>query len=216
MYEMSTPSPASGPEAEGLMRSSADLAMQRYAAGDDCAFAELYDLLGPRLYGFLLRQLGDRARAEDLVQQTFLQVHRARGRFTRGAEVLPWAFAIARRLMIDALRRGEKELVAKDNAGSALWRTAATADQADELLEAKELAARVHAELARLPENQRLAFVLVRQEGLSLAHAAQVLGTTIMGVKLRLHRASEALRASLGKGFDPEPQRSVNFERSGE
>jgi RNA polymerase sigma-70 factor (ECF subfamily) len=70
--------------------------MDRYAQGDDSAFAELYDGLAPRLLGFLVRQTRDQAKAEDIVQQTMLQIHRARGRFLPGAEVTPWAFAIAR------------------------------------------------------------------------------------------------------------------------
>ena len=63
--------------------------MDRYARGDDAAFGEVYDKLAPRLYGFLLRHTRDRAKAEDVVQQTMLQIHRARGRFLPGAEVTP-------------------------------------------------------------------------------------------------------------------------------
>ena len=75
---------------------SADSAMDRYASsGDAAAFSELYDLLAPRLCGYLLRQTRDRVLTEDLLQQTMLQIHHARGRFIRGARVVPWAFAIA-------------------------------------------------------------------------------------------------------------------------
>src|SRR5258708_6663302 len=88
----------------------ASRAMDRYAQGDDAAFSELYDALAPRLYGYLLRQTRNNARAEDLVQQTFLQMHCARGRFLRGADVVPWAFAIARRLMIAGFRRPGREV----------------------------------------------------------------------------------------------------------
>ena len=59
------------------------------------------------------------------------------------------------------------------------------------------MAARLSAELGRLPENQRVAFELIKQDGLSVAEAAQVLGTTVAAVKLRAHRAYEALRAVL-------------------
>src|SRR5258708_12316377 len=84
--------------------------MDRYANGDDGAFGDLYDLLAPRLYGYLVRQTRNTARAEDLVQQTFLQMHCARGRFVPGADVVPWAFAIARRLLIDGVRRSGREV----------------------------------------------------------------------------------------------------------
>src|SRR5262245_36731869 len=92
-------------EARRKETASLDAAMDRYARGDDTAFGEIYDKLAPRLFGFLLRYTRDRSKAEDVVQQTMLQIHRARGRFMPGAEVTPWAFAIARRLLIDQHRR---------------------------------------------------------------------------------------------------------------
>src|SRR6476469_9407070 len=72
-------------------------AMDRYADGDSEAFSEVYDELAPRLYGFLLRATKNQATTEDLLQQTMLQMHRARGTYRRGADVVPWAFAIAKR-----------------------------------------------------------------------------------------------------------------------
>jgi len=79
----------------------ADAAMERYARGDEAAFAELYDAIAPRLLGFLRKATRDASAAEDLMQQTLLHMHRARGSFIPGAPVLPWAFAIARRLLTD-------------------------------------------------------------------------------------------------------------------
>ncbi len=172
-----------------------DAAMTRYAAGEEAAFAIVYDELAPRIYGYLVRQTRDSARAEDILQQTFLQMHRARGSFLPGAEVLPWSFAIARRLMIDGFRRGRREVLEDSEARDD---RPALDPAADDLVQAQELATRIRAELARLPETQRVAFELVKQEGLSLAEAAQVLGTTVSAVKLRAHRAYEALRAVLG------------------
>ncbi len=171
--------------------------MDRYAAGDDTAFEELYDGLAPRLLAFLSRYTNDRARVEDVVQQTMLQMHRARGRFERGAHVLPWAFAIARRLLIDQHRRGGREVLspsADDNPAELL---AALDAPADELTIARELVERIEDQLRRLPENQRVAFELVKRDGLSHAEAATALGTTVAAVKLRAHRAYEALRRAL-------------------
>ena len=176
---------------------SLDSAMDRYARGEDAAFAEVYDKLAPRLYGFLVRRTHDRAKAEDILQQTMLHIHRARGRFLPGAEVMPWAFAIARRLLIDQHRRGGRELLAKgddEDVGDLLVSLDAGAD---ELAIAKEVATRLGEELQRLPEKQRVAFELIKQDGLSVAEAAQVLGTTVAAVKLRAHRAYEALRSVL-------------------
>ena len=172
--------------------------MDRYAHGDDTAFAEVYDKLAPRLLGYLLRQTRDHARAEDVVQQTMLRMHRARGRFLPGAEVMPWAFAIARRLLVDSHRRGGREVLAASSDDDRADLLVALDAPADELAIAKETAAKIEAELQRLPENQRVAFELIKQEGLSVAEAAQVLGTTVSAVKLRAHRAYEALREVLG------------------
>jgi RNA polymerase sigma-70 factor (ECF subfamily) len=177
----------------------ADLAMERYGRGDDAAFAVVYDAVAPRLYGYLLRQTHDSARAEDILQQTLLQMHRARGRFIPGAEVTPWAFAIARRLLIDSARRRKREVLVPTSDDEGETEVARSNEPAaDALVAADQLARRIERELVRLPEAQRVAFELVKQEGLSLAEAAQVLGTTVAAVKLRAHRAYEALRAVLG------------------
>ena len=180
-----------------------DAAMDRYAAGDDSVFEVLYDGLAPRLLGFLLRYTRDRAKAEDVVQQTMLQIHRARGRFTPGAHVVPWAFAIARRLLIDQHRRGGREVLSPTGDENGEQLLAALDARADDVAIAKEVAAKLAEELAKLPENQRVAFELIKQDGLSAAEAAQALGTTVAAVKLRAHRAYEALRAVLA---DLEPK----------
>jgi RNA polymerase sigma-70 factor (ECF subfamily) len=174
-----------------------DTAMDRYAQGDDSAFEELYDGLVPRLKSFLLRHTRDHARAEDVVQQTMLQVHRARGRFVPGAHVLPWAFAIARRLLIDQHRKTGREVVAKADDDETVQLLVALDAPADDVAIAKELAGRLADALEKLPENQRVAFELIKQEGLSVAEAAEALGTTVAAVKLRAHRAYEALRVVL-------------------
>ncbi len=176
-----------------------DAAMDRYARGDDSAFEEVYDRLAPRLQAYLMRQTRDRARAEDCVQQTMLQIHRARGRFLPGAQVVPWAFAIARRLLIDMHRRGGREVLAKTDDESALQLLVALDAPADDVAIAKELAHRIDDVLRSLPENQRVAFELIKQEGLSVAEAAEMLGTTVAAVKLRAHRAYEALRDALAE-----------------
>jgi RNA polymerase sigma-70 factor, ECF subfamily len=173
--------------------------MQRYSNGDNAAFAELYDAIAPRLFGFLRKTTRDGFATEDLMQQTFLQIHRARGSFIPGAPVMPWALAIAKRLVIDGVRRQRVELglfmhgpVDDDRMTSEL-----TAAAADDVLDARRLARCVQRRLDDLPETQRAAYQLVKQEGLSLKRAAEVLGTSVTAVKLRTHRAYRALRAVL-------------------
>ena len=172
--------------------------MDRYASGDDAAFGELHEALAPRLYGFLYRLARDRSAAEDLLQQTFLQMHDARARFAPGADVTPWAMAIGRRLFIDMARRTKSratDLVEGDEIDR--MNVDRTPD-AEQWLIARETEAAVHAGLATLGPAQREAFRLIKEEGLSIAEAASVLGTTSAAIKLRAHRAYAHLRESIG------------------
>src|ERR1700753_2419876 len=85
--------------------------MQRYCDGDAGAFRALYAAVAPRLYGYLLKMSRERALADDLLQQTFLKVHRARGAYVRGADPLPWIYSIAHRTFIDAARKQKRAVV---------------------------------------------------------------------------------------------------------
>jgi len=179
----------------------ADAAMERYARGDEAAFADLYDAIAPRLLGILRRATRDPSAAEDLMQQTLLHMHRARGSFIPGAPVMPWACAIARRLATDRARRRrvEQRLFAETPADDdrIQYDTTVVTVAADDLLHTRRLAWRIQQRIDALPELQRTAYRLLRQEGLSLKRAAEVLGTSVTAVKLRAHRASLALRAVL-------------------
>jgi len=196
------PALAAPDEIRDQNRAQANAAMERYAQGDDTAFAALYDALAPRLHQYLVRQCRDQSRADDLLQQTLLHMHRARGRFAPGAEVLPWAFAIARRLLIDSIRRGKFEVLDGGDSNDGGRQPAGDVRLADDLLDSKRLALAVERELARMPEPHRVAFELIKKEGLSVKEAAAVLGTTATAVKLRAHRAYVALRAALGDALD--------------
>jgi RNA polymerase sigma-70 factor (ECF subfamily) len=197
---------------ERSARSAADAAMERYAAGDEAAFSTLFDLLAPRLHGYFLRQTRDADVADDLTQQTLLKIHRARGQFMRGAAVTPWAFAIGRRLLIDDVRRRRRDLLAP-NHEETVDRASSEAPAADDLVAAQETSTRIRKALLRLPASQRAAFELVKQEGLTFVEAAETLGTTVAAVKLRAHRAYEALRVALGDVLEREsPQRTATRE----
>jgi RNA polymerase sigma-70 factor (ECF subfamily) len=175
-----------------------DEAMDRYARGDDEAFDEVFRQGSPRVFGFLLRVCGDRAVAEDLTQEAFSRIHRARGRFIAGSAALPWMFAIARNALLDHWRREEVRRVAgTHDRVTEEWREAPPDSRGDEVLSARETLEVVRRTLDRIPRLQREAFVLLRFEGLSVREAAQVLGATESAVKLRAFGAYEALRAAL-------------------
>ena len=180
---------------------AADAAMSRYAAGETAAFAELYDLVAPRLFRYFQRHMRDCAVAEDLVQATLLRVHQARGTFHPGARVVPWIFAIGRNLLIDRVRRRASEVSLVLAEAEAAYQAAVDPDGcAEHRALTRELADRVACELRRIPDSQRAAFELVKQEGLSVREAADALGTTISSVKLRAHRAYCAIRKVVADG----------------
>lgn len=183
----------------GAGATSADDAMSRYARGDAGAFAIVYDAVAPRLEGYLRRHLRGAPQVEDIIQQTFMQMHDKRGTFNIGAEVLPWAFSIARNFMIDTLRKTKREAAAdlgdeRSAVGAMLVSAFATAE---EVVQATQTSQRLIAVYEGLTEHQRSAFELTEGEGMSHEEAAGVLGTTVMGVKQCRHKVKEKLRAVL-------------------
>ncbi len=177
--------------------SRADRAMERYACGDDAAFSDLYDELAPRLHRFALRWARSRSVADDAVQQTLLQLHAARTRFASGSAVVPWAYAIARRVLIDQGRRGKREEL---RAGDVRDPEEPADDvMPDDALHWRRVEAQAWHDLAALPTTWREAFELVKFEGLSVAEAAEVLGITRATVKIRTHRATVALRDAVAR-----------------
>src|SRR5688572_13837640 len=133
--------------------------MERYADGDASAFSLLYDAIAPKLYAYLCRNSRDEATARDLLQQTMLHIHRARGTFRKGAPVTPWAYAIARRLLVDGARRAALE------ASRPVPTEEPSYGGPDEHVAAKQLLSDVERAMMQLPEKQRAAYELVKHEG---------------------------------------------------
>lgn len=180
--------------------------MARYCDGDPAAFRALYALVAPRIHGYLLRMARQRAVADDLLQQTFLKVHRARAAYVRGADPVPWIYSIAHRTFLDEVRRQKRAIV--NVGGDELPEvradlTGQTDDRRDEPRADPELLAATLDALAGLPAQQREAVVLTKLDGKSVAEAAEIAGTTIGAMKVRAHRGYEALRKLLGKRPEP-------------
>ncbi len=175
--------------------------MQRYCDGEASAFRELYALVAPRLLGYLIKMARQKAVAEDLLQQTFLKVHRARTAYIRGADPIPWIYSIAHRTFLDHAR-AHKRAVVRVGEGDELpdvkaGLTGEAEDRRDDPGDPEQIKAALDA-LAALPEPQRQAVVLVKLDGKSVAEAAQIAGTTVGAMKVRAHRGYEALRKLLG------------------
>jgi RNA polymerase sigma-70 factor (ECF subfamily) len=165
--------------------------MNAYVEGSTAAFDGLYRQVAPTVYGYLLRLTRNRERAEDLLQVTFTKVHRARGSYLRGAPVVPWMIAIARRSFLDERRAAvtRNENLSPD--GQLPEPKAEEPPVPSDLSEALERA------LDALPEGYREAIQLTKGAGLSVAEAAEVLGATETAVKLRIHRGYNLLRKEL-------------------
>jgi RNA polymerase sigma-70 factor, ECF subfamily len=181
--------------------------MQRYQDGDASAFRELYALVAPRLLGYLLKMARSRPLADDLLQQTFLKVHRARAAYVRGADPVPWIYSIAHRTFIDEVRKKKRAIVNVGD-GDTIPEVAAgldgeTADRRDEGRGDPELAKAALDALAQLPDAQREAVVLTKLDGKSVAEAAAIAGTSVGAMKVRAHRGYEALRKLLGAKQTP-------------
>ncbi|HEY2405559.1 MAG TPA: RNA polymerase sigma factor [Polyangiaceae bacterium] len=174
-----------------FIESSVEELMECYVDGQGGAFAPLYRKLSPNILGYLLRLTRNRERAEDLLQVTFSKVHRARSSYLRGAPVLPWVLAIARRSFLDERRSAHVRTEDLSLDGTLPEQVSDERPLSSDVSDALE-----HA-LDRLPELYREAIVLTKISGLSMTEAASVLGTTETAVKLRVHRGYTQLRKQL-------------------
>jgi RNA polymerase sigma factor (sigma-70 family) len=164
--------------------------MLRYRdTGDEAAFAALFQRYAARMHGLFRRFGAGDADASDLVQRTFLQVHRARNDFTPGL-VRPWIYAIALNVRREeGRRRGRRREVAVDEA-DVPGVAPDVSSPSDRLMQRA---------LMQLSEGQREVIVLHWVEELSFPEIAELLGTSVSAVKVRAHRAYEALRNLLGE-----------------
>jgi RNA polymerase sigma-70 factor (ECF subfamily) len=166
--------------------------MAAYQAGEGSAFEELYGALAPQLGGYLRALCRDAARAEDLLQETFLQVHRSRHTYLPLRPVRPWIYAIARNVFLmsrrSAGRRGRHERLAEKE----LPEVPVPAEV--EGLADRE---RVRKALLGLPEDRREALLLHHVWGLSFREVGAVLGVSEAAAKLRAHRGVQQLRETL-------------------
>jgi RNA polymerase sigma-70 factor (ECF subfamily) len=180
--------------------------MAAYVGGDERAFSILFRRCAPRVHAFFVRTFGSVATADDLLQQTFVKVVRARHTFRLESRLRPWLFAIAARVRLDELRHRRRlaEDLDEDSLARADEAVEARAAPLPDPAERAEVAEHVQAALALLPESQRVVVHLHRFEGLTFVEIAEVLHTTEGAVKLRAFRAYEQLRKRLAPLFRDE------------
>ena len=164
--------------------------MRQYQAGCFDAFDELHALLAPVLRRYLLSQARDAAKADDLVQETFLQLHRARHTYDPGYPVTPWAMAIARHVWLMDRRTASRRPWAPEDVTEmelpVRGEAAAYAEQAD-----------VRRALSQVPAARRAAVFQHHVLGLSFREIAEKAGIAETAAKLRSSRGMAQLRALL-------------------
>ncbi len=172
--------------------------MERYQQADAAATAELVRLVSPMLLRFLAGPLQTRTLAEDMLQECWMRIHKARHTYRPGAPALPWIFAIARHTRVDTYRRRSRidrreyqsedlEAVARasvepgpvDSDNMDLWRL-----------------------VAQLPRSQQEVVKMLKVAGMSLEEVARATGGSVGSVKQKAHRAYTKLRELLeSEGF---------------
>jgi RNA polymerase sigma-70 factor (ECF subfamily) len=167
-----------------------------HLAGDPQAFSALVDHYQIRLLNFINRSLGDRERAEDLVQEVFIRVYRHLHRFDRSKKFSTWVYTIASNLAKNELRnRSRNPLV--------LFQTVQknfqdedrplqfedTTSRPDDMYRKRHLREIVEESVAKLPEHHRNVFILRELEGKSYEEIAEITDCNLGTVKSRLNRA---------------------------
>jgi RNA polymerase sigma-70 factor, ECF subfamily len=163
--------------------------MTLYQQGDLDAATALIQSISPRLYRFFAAQAVSRVEADDLLQETWLRIHRVRHTYRTGEPVIAWFYAIARHVRVDHYRRAmrttlrEREL--DEDAGTAKVSAAERSDDVDALL-------------APLSSSEREVVQMLKVEGLSLEEVARATSSTVGSVKQKAHRAYKKLRQAFG------------------
>lgn len=172
--------------------------MLRYQRGEEQAFDLLVESYSPRVFALLTRFLGPTESREDMVQEVFLRVIRARADYRPEARFSTWLYRIVFNLCVNENER-RRPGYSLDDAGDELrdgWEDE-HAPAPGAALERADLVSSVRAAIAELPARQRMALVLAKYEELPYDEVGRVLGTSEKAIKSMVHRARESLRARL-------------------
>jgi len=172
--------------------------------GDSGAFVQLVDKYKQPVMNVAYRMLRDATEAEDLAQNVFVQVYKSAHRYEVASKFSTWLFTIVRNLCLNEIRRRSRHPADSMDAAHPeqedqplhQFEDTKTFSPPDSLLQG-ELAEKIEQALGDLPENQRTAIVLCRQDELSYEDIAKVLGCSLSATKSLIHRGRETLKQKL-------------------
>jgi RNA polymerase sigma-70 factor (ECF subfamily) len=178
--------------------------MLRFQGGDESAFRELFQKFGPRILHYARRLVGSEARAEELVQDVFVQMYRFRHRYRPESRLATWVYKIATNVCLNELRRPERRLridlwgrAERDERPEGPSLPDPDAPTAEQGASTRELSRQLESAVAALPPKQRAALLLSRVDGLAYRDVARSLGCTEGAVKALLFRATHTLKRQL-------------------
>ncbi|MEX2526003.1 MAG: sigma-70 family RNA polymerase sigma factor [Gemmatimonadota bacterium] len=170
--------------------------VQQFLDGEPRAFGELVDRYDSRLINFVYRTVGDRERAQDLVQETFVRVYRHLHRFDQSKKFSTWIYTIASNLAKNELRNRSRNPLVLFQTIKRNWeadhRPLEWEDHSykpDDLFRKRHLREMVEKAVQELPEHHRIVFVLRELEGKTYEDIADITGVNLGTVKSRLNRA---------------------------
>ncbi len=175
---------------------SLELQMSGYQNGDEQAATALFENLSPLLLRYFLAYSAHRRYSEDLAQETWIRIHRARHTYRTGEPLLPWVFAIARHTALDHYRKARRVEV-RERQVEVLPEIAAY-DASLGLAEA-DGSPDLDAVLAHLPPSQREVLVMLKVTGMTIDEVARATASSAGSVKQKAHRAYRKLREILGQ-----------------
>ena len=172
-------------------------AMLRLQEGDETALEEVVHRHQKNVLNLIYRYLGDATTAEDVSQEAFLRVYRARTSYTPTAKFTTWLYRITVNLCLNQIRSRKAAGPQVAPIGDLVEEPAG--DSPDARLDREDLQKAVKAAVDALPENQRMAVVLARYEDMSYEEISEVMNLSLEAVKSALHRAKETLKEKLAR-----------------
>jgi RNA polymerase sigma-70 factor (ECF subfamily) len=169
-----------------------ELLMSQYQQADSAAAASLVELLSPQLYRFFSAQMGSQVDTEDMLQDVWLRIHRVRHTYRPTEPLLPWVYAIARRVRVDNYRKRQRIRSREKGVDVPPKPTACKTDEKKTLPAFEDL-------VAALPVNQREVLTMLKVDELSLEEVARAISSTVGAVKQKAHRGYQRLRNLIEK-----------------